>query len=512
MVPFFALTLLARADDTPLDVGVWDRVRIDVPDWPGAESTSETGSVLLAPPEGVPWRIEAAPELDLYDAWEAADALQVEPWHEAGFDGTGVKVAVFDSQWYQAELVAAELGEFHTQDCGAHPSCEPAMDTLRPQYSFEAGSHGVACAEVIRDLAPGVELYLVRVNGATTLENATAWAVREGIDVISMSLSFFSESFYDGTGPINDQMDRLAAAGVLMVKSAGNYAEEHWVETFTDDDGDGLHEFDRGPDLDRSEYLAVYLGQGDNRIYVTWDEFSDCGATDLDAIVVNANNDVVGRGEDPQVAGGDRACEPVERVSATAASTGWHWIQVRRTAGQGAPRFNLYARGGEIWRAKPNGSLVDPATHPDVFVVGAVRADATYTTNDAESFSSVGPTLAGVEKPDIAGPNGLSTSVYGPTGFYGTSASTPAVAAAVALLMSEDPTLGPYEAADRLRAAALTGDAVWQARDPYLGDGRARLPTPGSSSPSGDGCSGRGAMALPLLWWWLGAAARRRAS
>lgn len=508
MFPFLAMTALA---DETSELGMWDRVRVEVPDYAGADATSATGSVLLAPPDGIPWRPEAAPELDEFDAWEAADALQVQPWHEAGFDGSGVKVAVFDSQWFQAELVADELGAFRTQDCYAHPSCEPAIDTLRPRFSFEAGSHGVACAEVIRDLAPGVELYLVRVTGLTSLENATAWAIREGIDVVSMSLSFFSESFYDGTGPINNLMDQLAAANVLMVKSAGNYAEEHWIETWRDEDGDGWHEFDRGADLPRSEYLAIWLSEGTNRLYLTWDEFSRCGTTDLDAYVIDDAGDVVGRGDDAQSADGSRACEPVERITAHAASSDWHWLRLGRVRGASSPRFNVYVRGGEVWRAQPAGSLVDPASHPSVFVVGAVRADA-YAMNEAEYFSSVGPTLGGLEKPDIAGPDGLSTSVYGQTGFYGTSASTPAVAAAVALLMSEDPRLGPYEAADRLRASALAGDAAWQAKDPTLGDGRARLPPPGSYDDQDDGCSGRGAVALPLLWWLFGAAVRRRAT
>ena len=35
-----------------------------------------------------------------------------------------------------------------------------------------------------------------------------------------MSMSFFNESFYDGTGSIADAMDVLSAGGTLMVASA----------------------------------------------------------------------------------------------------------------------------------------------------------------------------------------------------------------------------------------------------------------------------------------------------
>ncbi|MDP6932707.1 MAG: hypothetical protein QGG40_07310, partial [Myxococcota bacterium] len=115
-----------------LTVDPWDLVRVDVPDHPGAETTSAYGSMLLEAPDDLAWRPESVPEVDGYTAQGALDALDVEPWHEAGVDGAGVRVAVFDLQWYNAELRAEELGEYTTHDCFAHRSCQPEMDTLRP--------------------------------------------------------------------------------------------------------------------------------------------------------------------------------------------------------------------------------------------------------------------------------------------------------------------------------------------------------------------------------------------
>ena len=105
----------------------------------------------------------------------------------------------------------------------------------------------------------------------------------------------------------------------------------------------------------------------------------------------------------------------------------------------------------------PEGSIVDPGNHPSVYTVGAVRADR-YVFNDPEPFSSQGPTLDGLQKPDISGPDGLTTHAFGPIGFYGTSASTPAVTGALALLMSEDLSQSPYDAADRLSESAIWED------------------------------------------------------
>lgn len=478
---------------------------MDVPDYPGALGSSDHGSLLLAPPEGVPWRPEPIGEPDGYDAWEAAEAMDVSPWRDAGVDGSGVKVAVFDYLWFGSTLESEELGVYQTHDCLTQRSCERPFDPESPQFTWEEGSHGLACAEVIRDLAPGVELHLVRVNGLTSLENAAAWAAREQIDVVSMSLSFFGESFYDGTGPISAAVETFSASGGVFVTSAGNYAEEHLADGVRDEDNDGWHEWPSG-----LETLSVELSEGTATVLLSWDEYGDCGATDLDLYVVDKHGDVVGRSENLQERddGEDRACAPTERASVTASYDGWYWVMLRRAAGTGTPRIALFTRGGDLYSPTPEGSIVDPGSSASAFTVGAIRANASYLDNGPESFSSWGPTRGGLYKPDVSGPDGLSTSVYGPSGFYGTSASTPAVAAAIALVLSGDPSLTPQQAAERVRATAWSSEPVWAEPDPGTGAGRVRLPPPETLSVAGDGCARRG-MLLPGLLWFMVVRLRR---
>ena len=472
----------------PLDVGVDSLVRVDVPDWPGAEVSSDEGSVLLEPPPaGTPWRTEPVPRVDSLVGSEAIDALDATAWHEAGIRGAGVKVAIFDVQWFGADTFEA-LEDYARNDCYTHRSCEAPFDPLRPRYSFETGQHGVACAEVVASIAPDAEIHLVRVNGLTTLENAVDWAVREGIDVVSMSLSFFNESFYDGTGAVSAAMDELAAGGVQMVASAGNYAQDHYADTFRDDDVDDRHEFPWG-----SEYLAIELQPGPATIYLSWDEFGRaCGTTDLDAYVYDQDGNVVGRSTTEQDRDADK-CEPVERPRVDAPEEGWYYLSVVRKAGAAnGVRFQVLSQDGNIYRAVPEGSVTDPGSSPTVLTVGAVNAVG-YLDNPPESFSSTGPTASGLAKPDVLGPDGLSSSVYGSRGFFGTSAATPAVAGAVALLLSEDPRLLPEEAAERIRAHAIDLSPAWTA--PMAG--YARLPAPGTDGDSG--CAGGAAIALPLV-------------
>ena len=162
-------------------------------------------------------------------------------------------------------------------------------------------------------------------------------------------------------------------------------------------------------------------------------------------------------------------------------------------------------RKGRVFEPVTEVSVTDPGSHPHVFTVGAVYENG-YRLNDVESFSSQGPTESGAQKPDIFGPDGLTTSVYGERGFFGTSAATPAVAGAIALIMSKDPQLTPRDAALHLQASAISMGPAWSPPDPALGAGKAYLP---SLQESHTGC-GQGTPLLIVLFWIPMAAIRRR--
>ena len=98
-----------------------------------------------------------------------------------------------------------------------------------------------------------------------------------------------------------------------------------------------------------------------------------------------------------------------------------------------------------------------------------------------ESFSSRGPTFDGRTKPDIVGPDGVLTFSYGSGGYSGTSAATPHIAGAAALLKSTNPR---YYTAERLRDALIgaTVDLGAPGKDNIYGWGRLDL----SMIPIGD--------------------------
>jgi subtilisin family serine protease len=465
---------------------------VEEPNYPGGIIFSETATVLEGPPpDGVAYRHESLAEPDRFVGAEALEGTGANAWQQRGATGTGVKVAVFDVGWSGVGLDPSLWSGAQLHDCVDDRSCRRPFDVYWPTDGADQGAHGMACAELVSQVAPDADLHLVRVNGMTAFENAVDWAIREGVHVISMSMSFYNASFYDGTGPFREWADRLAAHDVLLVTSAGNNARSHWTGPYVDPDGDGRMSFDG------ESSLWTYQEEGRSTWYLNWSQHDRCGSTDLGLRVVDTSSGervILGQADALQSTGAD-GCEPVERLRAYVPQEGWYRLEVFANRGRlEGVDVDVLARKGQIYPAQPWGSITEPALHRSVMAVGAVRADG-YLVNDLEPFSSWGPTHGGVAKPDIVGPDGLTSSVYGTKGFYGTSASTPVVAGLVALILSEDPEQTPHEAARQLERWAWSSGPSLGGADMGEGAGRARLPQ------RWDVRSGCGSESSPV---WLG--------
>jgi hypothetical protein len=502
LVPLLTLPLV--------DPSTW--IRVDDPDHPDAIARSATGAVLASPPtDGTPWRPESVPVLDVVlpgdEAWEGivlpgllgdpAAVTNADLWHARGITGRGVKVAVFDLGWFGGETDPAALGEVFTHDCYVTPTCEVPFGPLDAHTSVQGGVHGWGCAEAVRRVAPGVELHLVRTDSLTLLENAVDWAVRERVDVISLSMSFYNDSFSDGTGPHAALMAALDSVGALMVTSSGNDRSLYWAGPYVDADADGRL------DGDADGGVWLYLEQP-AQITLSWDQYGGrCGQTDLDLVVIAPNGDLVGASTVRQPPTGDGACRSVDSVTPSVPEDGWYRVEVHHRAGiRVGVDLRLVAKSGAFLNPMP-GSVVDPGSQPLAVAVGAVRATQ-YAGGPLEPYSSWGRTEGRRFKPEIVGPDGLSVEAFGAAGFFGTSASTPVVAALVALVMEEDPSLSSAEAFARLQAWAEPPVPGPDIEPEGYGAGVARLPDLWRSRP---GCGER-PLLLALLgfggvpWWW----------
>ena len=204
-------------------------------------------------------------ELDLSETVPYIGASDVQT---AGFDGTGVSVAVLDSgiDYYHSALggsgnpadyagddpTIVEAGTFPTAKVvdgydfvgGAWPAGPLAPDPDPLDDGPEAG-HGTHVAHIIGGtggVAPGVELYAVKVcssvstacSGIALIEGMEFAVSPDGdsdpsdhVDIVNMSLgAIYGQAFDDD---LSEAVDNATAVGVLTVAAAGNDSDKPYV-------------------------------------------------------------------------------------------------------------------------------------------------------------------------------------------------------------------------------------------------------------------------------------------
>lgn len=342
-----------------------------------------------------------------------------------------VKVAILDLGFtgYQ-DLLGTEL-----------PSSVTAK-SFRSDGLLNTSVHGTACAEIVHDMAPDAELYLVNFDTDTEQHLAVTWLISQHVDVISYSVGWYNAGDGKGTGPITYDVNRAASAGIVWCGSSGNDADVHWEGTFTDPDSNGFHNF---PDGD--EYLELRLpphaGIG---VYMNWDDWgtwsgSDYSgsANDYDLMLYYKSGGswvYLWESSNLQNGAGDWPVED-DGVFNNGSTTALIGVRIfkRNAARHCKMEIFVYGIDGPIEYNVPDGSLTIPGDSPNGLTVGASDAG-----NDSyHYYSSRGPTHDGRLKPDFTAPSGTSGSTYGYRSFYGTSASAPHLAGAIALLKEKSP-------------------------------------------------------------------------
>ena len=322
--------------------------------------------------------------------------------------------------------------------------------------------HGTACAEIIFDVAPEAQIFLSNFDSISTNDEAFDWMIAQDVDVISYSIGWFNAGPGDGRGPINDAVRRATAAGIEVVVSAGNEARAHYMDTFTDPDDDGLHSYSPG-----DESNAITLSAGDTlTVFLNWDDWF-ASDQDYDLYILDSNDNVVASSTNFQTG----TQNPAETAGFEAATGGTYHVVVQKfsaTRDVELQMFFSHDPAKEMQYVTPAGSITIPADTEEAVVVGA-----TFWGNDQlEDFSSQGPTKDGRVKPDLMGPDGVTTRSYGDLGldFFGTSASAPHVAGAIALMKSRFGVYQLRDIVDILEGRAI--DMGLQGKDNVFGHGR----------------------------------------
>jgi len=407
-------------------------------------------------------------------------------FHDAGYYGQGVKVAIIDLGFdgLAAAQAADELQNVvYTWDYIGNDSNVEGTGEI----------HGTGVAEVVEDMAPQAELYLLLIGDSVDLQNATQYCISNGIDIINHSVGWYNTNFYDGTGTVANIANNARDNGILWVNAAGNEASDgHWQGAFVDSDGDSYLDFGSGTDYVDTDAIdegnMIYAASGDMiYVYMTWDDWDYAPGVgsdqDYDLYLYSSFGGIVATSTYYQ----SGTQNPAEYLVYDVATSGNYEIVIKNYDAPATPNIEFFAftKSGAALNLQyhhPESSIITPANSAKVLTAGAIYR-VNWTTGPQESFSSQGPSnaskyAASITKPDICGPDGVSNYTYG--SFLGTSAASPHVAGAAALLLSEDPT----RTADQLQAQ-LEGDAIDMGaagKDNLYGSGRLNL----ELTPPGD--------------------------
>ncbi|WP_455234574.1 S8 family serine peptidase [Thiogranum longum] len=379
--------------------------------------------------------------------------------YQAGtLTGTGVRVAVVDLGFNGlANAIAA----------GELPQNTVGVDFTGTGIE-SGGNHGVGVAEHVVDMAPGVQLYCLRISDLVSMENAADYMRDNNINIANHSVGWVTASYYDDSGPVNDIINRsYDNDGVFWSVSSGNSARRHWRGSWLDIDGDDVLDF-----VDGDELMELSGSASTVSIFLNWNQYGFNSKTDLNLFVLDKDGGEVARSDVNQ----SRFNDPVELVTFSyQSSRAPYSVRVAYSDGTDPSGLDItlfsFNHNFEHWVAES--SLMDPANAHGAFTVGAVNQLNWQQANPPiRSYSSQGPTNDGRPKPDLVAPDGTASMTFGVSN--GTSFSTPTTAGAAALLTEQNGWSSPADLADLLRTQAQDTGAA----DPdfVYGAGKLQLP------------------------------------
>ncbi|HSB85119.1 MAG TPA: S8 family serine peptidase, partial [Ilumatobacteraceae bacterium] len=405
-------------------------------------------------------------------------------WHDVGITGN-VRVGIIDF---------FDLNVWNTNEHGpvpdaAHQFCPDRVQNLCTPTgqinSAEGDRHGVAVAEIVKDMAPGAELFLATTGTTAETQSAIDWFVANGVSIITRSLGAPYDGAGDGTGPLDSVVDYAAARGITWFNSAGNDGFDGYGRYTNGVDAAGYVDFDNGPGVDTT--LRIEPSQGMVSFDgIRWanDWYADPSTRTDYAVEVwqgttESTMSKLDQRDDSQIGG----APPLEAVDfGTQVPLGQslflriHANHNYRASEPDTVEVATFFGGIEAGRQSTSysaaKSVVD-SRNPALVAVGAI--DPADGSRGIAFYSSQGPTNDNRVKPDASAPSCVRSTIYQPC-FNGTSAASPAAAGMAALLLSRGLALPGMALASLTRH--LVRDLGAPGQDNAFGSGEILLPAP----------------------------------
>lgn len=436
---------------------------------------------------------------------EAARAVGAHRAWIGGWTGKGVRVAVLDS----GIDITPPLNDLPVPVAAKDYSDWPRIDDdvrnrITPHGTHVAGSvlgRGIRSANntgagggAFRGMAPDAELVFLKIGNDTTAssyENATIAALHDAVsvydvDVINMSYGGWG-AYHDGSEADEQKADWCFDNGVAVFFSAGNSrdAAKHyseWVEAQAESDFiEVRYSVPSGGKAVRPSFNMIWFdGPGVQRPMSL--RYFDENKQEITALNVAPTTESP-RGTQSQYSSTVDALPPGDAVRFLKIVNGSNerqFVHLYEDMNEGSIRFV---------DPDPEYTIGSPSTADRVMAVAAWSSRSSFVDQAGSrwqfsqregaiaSFSSRGPRVDGVMKPDIAAPGTAIISVRdrgfgttpawdwvdndgtpgGPADYQamqGTSMASPVCAGAAALVLQKYPQLSPGALYDTLRARA----------------------------------------------------------
>ncbi len=153
-------------------------------------------------------------------------------WAWGGATGQGIRVGVIDSGIDNDHPAV----DGHVTGWAAFR--EDRDGTIHEDFAphRDAFGHGTACADIIRRLAPDVELVSIRVLGpmlsgkGTVFAHGLRWAIEQGLHVINLSLGTTKRDYF---GLFHELTDLAYFRGTVLVTAANNMPIESYPSLYS---------------------------------------------------------------------------------------------------------------------------------------------------------------------------------------------------------------------------------------------------------------------------------------